>query len=82
MLEIYGVRNNVSTTYYPQASWRFELSNREIKQIMEKTVNANRMIYEGGLIMLFEPTGLHTKHQLVCLHTNLYMGRIVTWWSS
>ena len=42
LLEKYGVRHNVATPYHPQTSGQVEVSNREIKQILAKTVNANR----------------------------------------
>jgi len=42
LLEKYGVRHNVATPYHPQTSGQVEMSNREIKQILAKTVNANR----------------------------------------
>ena len=29
-------------------------------------------------MILFGPTTLHTRFLLVCLHTNLYLGRLVT----
>ncbi|XP_070013187.1 uncharacterized protein [Nicotiana sylvestris] len=32
----YGVRHRVATTYHPQTSGQAEVSNREIKQILEK----------------------------------------------
>ena len=38
----YGVKHKVSTPYYPQTSGQVEVSNREIKSILEKTVNASR----------------------------------------
>ncbi|XP_049363658.1 uncharacterized protein LOC125828385 [Solanum verrucosum] len=39
----YGVKKHkVATPYHPQISGQVELSNREIKAIMAKTVNANR----------------------------------------
>ena len=43
LLEKYGVRHNVATPFYPQTSGQVEVSNREIKQILPKTVKANRM---------------------------------------
>ena len=42
LLEKYGVRHNVATPFHPQTSWQVEVSNREIKQILLKTVNASR----------------------------------------
>ena len=40
LLEKYGV--NVATPYNPQTSGQVEVSNREIKQILSKIVNASR----------------------------------------
>ncbi|XP_070002120.1 uncharacterized protein [Nicotiana sylvestris] len=42
LLERYGVNHKVSTPYHPQANGQVEVSNREIKSILSKTVNANR----------------------------------------
>ena len=42
LLEKYGVLHNVATPYHPQTSGQVEVSNREIKQILSKTVNASR----------------------------------------
>ena len=42
LLEKYGVRHNVATLYHPHTSGQVEVSNREIKQILSKTVNASR----------------------------------------
>ena len=38
----YGVVHKVSTAYHPQTNGQAELANREIKQILEKTVNPDR----------------------------------------
>ncbi|CAN6552291.1 unnamed protein product [Malus baccata var. baccata] len=38
----YNVKHKVSTPYHPQTSGQAEVSNREIKQILEKTVGPNR----------------------------------------
>jgi hypothetical protein len=38
----YGVRHRVATPYHPQTSGQVEVSNREIKQILEKTVATSR----------------------------------------
>ncbi|XP_075109273.1 uncharacterized protein LOC142181051 [Nicotiana tabacum] len=42
LLEKYGVKHKVATPYHPQSSCQVEVSNREIKNILAKTVNANR----------------------------------------
>ncbi len=42
LLKKYPVTHKVSTAYYPQTSGQVEVSNREIKSILEKTVNTNR----------------------------------------
>jgi transposase InsO family protein len=36
LLEKYGVKHNVAITYHPQSSGQAEISNREIKSILEK----------------------------------------------
>ena len=38
----YGITHKVSTAYHPQTNGQAELANREIKGILEKTVNPNR----------------------------------------
>jgi len=42
LMRKYGVIHKVSTPYHPQTSGQAELANREIKNILEKTVNPNR----------------------------------------
>jgi hypothetical protein len=42
LMKKYGITNKVATPYHPQTSGHVELANREIKQILEKTVNPNR----------------------------------------
>ncbi|XP_068503670.1 uncharacterized protein [Phaseolus vulgaris] len=41
-LEHYGVRHKVATAYHPQTNGQAEVSNREIKKILEKTVSSSR----------------------------------------
>nr|KYP47823.1 Transposon Ty3-I Gag-Pol polyprotein [Cajanus cajan] len=41
-LEHYGVHHKVATAYHPQTNGQAEVSNREIKRILEKTVSASR----------------------------------------
>jgi hypothetical protein len=42
LLSHYGVTHKVSLAYHPQTSGQVEISNRAIKTILEKTVNASR----------------------------------------
>ena len=42
VLQKYGVRHRTLLTYHPQENGQAEVSNREIKSIMEKTVNSSR----------------------------------------
>ncbi|XP_042016328.1 uncharacterized protein LOC121764359 [Salvia splendens] len=42
VLARHGVKHRVTTPYHPQANGQTELANREIKQILRKSVNANR----------------------------------------
>ncbi|CAN6677813.1 unnamed protein product [Malus baccata var. baccata] len=42
LLKKYGVTHKVATPYHPQTSGQAEVSNREIKQILEKTVGPNQ----------------------------------------
>ncbi|XP_070039474.1 uncharacterized protein [Nicotiana tomentosiformis] len=39
VLAKYRVKNNVAPAYHPQMSGQVEVSNREVKQILEKTLN-------------------------------------------
>ncbi len=42
ILKKYGVTHKVATPYHPQTSSQVEISNRELKQILEKTINRSR----------------------------------------
>ena len=42
LLSKYGVKHRVATPYHPQTNGQVEMSNREIKQILEKTVSISR----------------------------------------
>ncbi|NHW78355.1 integrase catalytic domain-containing protein, partial [Escherichia coli] len=42
LLAKYGVKHRVATPYHPQTSGQVEVSNRHIKQILEKTVGITR----------------------------------------
>ncbi|XP_010556269.1 PREDICTED: tripeptidyl-peptidase 2-like [Tarenaya hassleriana] len=42
LLKKYGVQHRVTTPYHPQTSGQVEISNREIKSILEKTLSRSR----------------------------------------
>ena len=42
LLKKYGITHRVSTPYHPQTSGQVQVSNREIKQILEKAVSPSR----------------------------------------
>ena len=42
LLSKYGVKHRVSLTYHPQCNRQTEVSNREIKKILEKIVSVIR----------------------------------------
>ena len=61
-LKKYGVVHKISTPYHPQTNGQAEISNREIRRILEKIVQPNRRIGAPGWMMLFGHIGLPTKH--------------------
>jgi hypothetical protein len=42
LMQKYGITHKVATAYHPQTSGQVEVSNQEVKHILEKTVNQNR----------------------------------------
>jgi transposase InsO family protein len=49
LLKKYGVRHKVATPYHPQTSGQVEISNKEIKTILEKTVSTSRKDWAAKL---------------------------------
>ncbi|XP_077246027.1 uncharacterized protein LOC143885865 [Tasmannia lanceolata] len=46
----YGIMHKLDTLYHPQTSGQVEVSNRQIKQILEKTVNPNHKDWSIRLV--------------------------------
>jgi hypothetical protein len=42
LIKKYGITHKVGTPYHPQTSGQVEISNIEIKGILERTVNTNK----------------------------------------
>ena len=59
LLEKYRVHHNVSTPYHPQPSVQVEVSNKEIKHILSKIVNANRTYWSRRLDDAYEIVAPH-----------------------
>ena len=49
LLDRYGFLHNVATSYHSHTSGQFEVSNREIKKNLAKTVNANKIEWSRKL---------------------------------
>jgi hypothetical protein len=62
----YFITHKVTTSYHPQTSGQNEVSNREIKHILEKTVNSNRKDWSLRLNDALWHIGQHSKLQLGC----------------
>ena len=42
LMSIYEIKHMMGLSYHPQSNRQAEISNREIKKILEKTVNTSR----------------------------------------
>ncbi|CAM9000390.1 unnamed protein product [Rhodiola kirilowii] len=49
LLRNYGVKHKIATPYHPQTSGQVEVSNREIKAILERTVGSSRKDWSSKL---------------------------------
>ncbi|XP_060960696.1 uncharacterized protein LOC133031253 [Cannabis sativa] len=79
LMKQYGITHKVTTPYHPQTSGQVEISNREIKHILEKSVNPTRKDWSLRLIDALWAIVLHTKRPLECLPIDLFMGRHATY---
>ena len=67
LLAKYGVKYTVSLAYHPQTSGQVEVSNRELKRILEKTISVSRKDWAISFMTHYGHTEQPTKYQLGCL---------------
>ena len=70
LLAKYDVNHRIASPYHPQSSGQVELSNREIKLILQKTLER---IVPRNLTMHYGPVELHIKILWKC-HSEAYGG--------
>ncbi|CAM8951405.1 unnamed protein product [Rhodiola kirilowii] len=51
LMKKYGIYHKVGTTYHPETSGQVEISNREIKSILGKTVSSYRKDWTSKLLL-------------------------------
>ena len=79
MLSKYDVNHRIASPYHPQSSGQVELSNRELKLILQKTVNRSRRMGPRNLMMRYGLIELHIKILWVCLRIKWFMEKHVTY---
>ena len=79
LMSRYGIKHVMSLAYHPQTNGQAEISNREIKRILEKAVSSSRKDWSSKLDDALGLTGLHTKLPLECSHTGLFLENHVTY---
>nr|XP_009626961.1 uncharacterized protein K02A2.6-like [Nicotiana tomentosiformis] len=71
LLKKYGVKHKVATPYHPQSNGQVEVFNMEIKNILAKTVNANRTDWSRKLDDTLWHIAQHLRLSLAPHHTGL-----------
>ena len=73
MLAKYDVNHRITSPYHPQTSGQVELSNRELKLILQKTVNRSRKNWSKNLMMHYGPIEPHIKILWECLRRKWFI---------
>ena len=78
LMSRYGIKHLMGLAYHPQSNGQAEISNREIKKILEKTVSTSRKDWSIKLhIALWAYRIAYKTLPLECPHTELYMENLV-----
>ena len=77
LMNRYGIKHMMGLTYHPQSNGQAEISNREIKKIMEKTINTSINNWSIKLDDALWAYGIDYKLPLECPHTELYLENLV-----
>ena len=77
MLAKYDVNHRIASPYHPQSSGQLELSNRELKLILQKTVNRSRKNWPKNLMMHFGLIEQCIKILWVCVLIKWFMEKHV-----
>ena len=72
----YDVNHRISSPYHPQTSGQVELTNREIKLILQKTVNSSRKDWSKNWETPCGRIEQPTKIPWVCLRIKWYMVKL------
>ena len=82
MLAKYDVNHRIASPYHPQSSGQVELSNRELKLILQKTVNRSRKNWSKKLDDALWVYRTAYKNPMVCLRIKWFMEKHVTYLSN
>ena len=66
LMSRYGIKDIMSLAYHPQTNGQADISNREIKKILEKTVSSNRKYWS---LKLDDALWAYKTAYLECPHT-------------
>nr|GEU57988.1 reverse transcriptase domain-containing protein [Tanacetum cinerariifolium] len=79
----YGVTHRLSTAYHPQTSGQVEVTNHELKRILERTVGENRALWSDKLedsLWAFQ-TAFKTLVGCIQYRLKIFSGKLKSRWS-